>query len=226
MSELEILYHGEIQLLGWGESKARGKYLTIRLWDVDDDPLDNFRGIDGKDSKSMPILNATITRGDIMQTVEEEDYGKIASSLYAAGFFLAPPVLAAIGSDKQFREWIQRQPSAISNEFSEYINGEGRCEAAHVRRSGEAGTSYKPPYACIPLTHDEHQEQHQHGETALKPREWFEKARSKYLIAWAKKTLLIILGDYEGFREVPPEELRAWCERNDITNYLPNSYRE
>lgn len=226
MSELEILYHGEIQLLGWGESKASGKYLKIRLWDVDDDPLDNFRGIDGKDSKSMPVLNATITRGDIMEAVVEENYGKIASGLYAGGFFIAPPVLAAIGTDKKFREWIQKQPSAVSGDFSEWINGEGRCEAAHVRRSGEAGVSFKPEYACIPLTHDEHQEQHQHGETALKPREWFESTRNKYVIKWAKTTLLKTLGDYEGFREVPPEFLREWCHKNGLMNYLPDSYRE
>jgi hypothetical protein len=231
MSDLDILYHGEIQLLGWGESKARGKYLTIRLWDVDNDPLINFRGLDGKDSKSMPVLNATITRGDIMTVVEDEDYGKIASSLYASGFFLAPPVLEKIGSDQQFRHWIQKQPSAISKEFSEWIEGEGRCEAAHVRRANEAGVSYKPPYACIPLTHDEHQLQHQEGETALKPREWFEKARNKYLIAWAKETLLKVLGDhagdeYTGFREVPPAILREWCDGQDLGNYLPTVYRE
>lgn len=225
MNELDILYHGEIQLLGWGESKARGKYLTIRLWDVEDDPLINFRGIDGKDSKSMPVLNATITRGDIVETVEEENYGKMASGLYAAGFFITPPVLAAIGSDKQFRKWVQKQPSAISEEYSEWIDGEGRCEAAHVRRSSEAGTSYKPDYACIPLTHQEHQQQHNHGETSLKPREWFEKARNKYVIEWAKTTLLATLGDYIGFREVPPDVLRAWCQEHDLMNYLPNSYR-
>jgi len=225
MDELDILYHGEIQLLGWGESRARGKYITIRLWDVEEDPLEPFRGLDVKNDKSMHILNAVITRGDIVETVKEEDYGKIASGLYASGFFIAPPVLEKIGSDKQFRAWIQKQPSAISKDFSEWVDGEGRCEAAHVRRSNEAGVSYKPPYACIPLTHDEHQLQHQEGETALKPREWFEKARNKYLIAWAKETLLKTLGNYEGFRDVPPELLKQWCDKHDLMNYLPTSYR-
>lgn len=231
MSELEILYHGEIQVLGWGESRARGKYLTIRLWDVDSDPLEQFRGLDGKDDKSQHILNAVISRGDVIESAvpepkePEQDYGKMASKLYSGGFLIAPPVLAAIGTDEQFRKWIQLQPSAISNEYSEYVNGEGRCEAAHVRRSNEAGTSYKPLYACIPLTHKEHHIQHTQGETALKPHDWFDQMRIQYLKTWAKKTLLAKLGNYSGFREVPPDVLRAWCAANNLNNYLPAVYR-
>jgi len=230
MSELDILYHGEIQVLGWGESRSRGKFLTIRLWDIEADPLENFRGLDIKNDKSLHILNATISRGDITAISTEPEktennWGKMASKLYSCGFFLAPPVLEKIGTDKQYREWIQKRPSAVSGEFSEYVNGEGRCEAAHVRRSNEAGTSYKPLYACIPLTHTEHHIQHTQGESALMPHDWFDKTRNEYLVRWAKETLLKTLGKYEGFREVPPEVLKKWCFDNDLMNYLPGVYR-
>jgi hypothetical protein len=42
--------------------------------------------------------------------------------------------LSAYGTDKQFREWVQRQPSCISGRHSEWLEtGEGRCIAAHIR---------------------------------------------------------------------------------------------
>lgn len=234
MNELKILYHDEIQIIGWGESRPRGKYLVIRLSDTEDeDPLEPFRGLDSrKDDKSAHILNATISIGDILpEQKEEENWGKLASRLYANGFFIAPPVLKQLGTDKQFREWIQTRPSAISGEFSESVNGEGRCEAAHVRRAGEAGTGYKPEYACIPLTHTEHHIQHTQGESALKPREWFDKMRIEYVTNWARFSLLDQLSaktgeQYEGFREVPPKVLRQWCLEHGLTPYLPKEYHQ
>lgn len=221
---VDILYHGEIQILGWGESRNRGKYLTIRLWEGDDDPLGPFRGLDEKE-KGMHILNATISRGDILQN-EPEDFGKMATKLYRNGFFYAPKVLESIGSDKQYREWIQKQPSVFSGQFSEYVNGEGRNIAAHVRRSNESGTSYKAEYSCIPLTNAEHQLQHQKGEESLKPRDWFVRMKNELLIKWAKETLLKELGNYSGFKEVPPDIIREWARQHSCFNYLPSEYRE
>ena len=88
------------------------------------------------------------------------------------------------GTDKQFREWIQRQPSAISGRFSEYVDGEGRCLAAHVRRAATSGTGYKAPYSCIPLTRAEHDLQHQQGESALRPKAWWDQQAEQYLRRW------------------------------------------
>ena len=69
------------------------------------------------------------------------------------------------GTDAEYRAFIQRLPSAISGRFSEFVDGEGRCEAAHVRRSKDSGTAFKAPFATIPLTNDEHNHQHQHAES-------------------------------------------------------------
>jgi hypothetical protein len=66
--------------------------------------------------------------------------------------------------DKVYREWIQRRPSCISGRFSEYVNGEGRCVAAHVRRAKNSGTAFKAGFSCVPLTQEEHLTQHQRGE--------------------------------------------------------------
>lgn len=69
-------------------------------------------------------------------------------------------------TDKKYLDWIRRQPSALSGEFSEYFHGEGRSIAAHVRRGSNGGTAYKPQFSAIPLRQEEHLFQHQHGEKA------------------------------------------------------------
>jgi hypothetical protein len=91
----------------------------------------------------------------------------------------------AKGTDKQFREWVQRHPSCISGRFSEYLeNGEGRCVAAHVRRAGESGTGFKAEFACLPMTQAEHLLQHQKGEIVFGGKEFFDEQRIRYLLLW------------------------------------------
>lgn len=89
------------------------------------------------------------------------------------------------GTDKQFREWVQRQPSCLSGAFSEWLeDGTGRCVAAHVRRASNSGVACKPEYSCLPLTQEEHLKQHQHGESALMPKERWDELRIEYLLRW------------------------------------------
>ena len=98
-----------------------------------------------------------------------------------------PTLLArahAKGPDSAFRAWVQRQPSCISGRFSEWVNGEGRNPACHVRRARESGTAYKGEYACVPLTQPEHLLTHQRGESHFHPKEWWDAQRLEYLRRW------------------------------------------
>jgi len=89
------------------------------------------------------------------------------------------------GTDDEFLAYIRKFPSCLSNVYSEYVNGEGRCEAAHVRRAySGAGVAGKPPYSAIPLTNWEHAMQHQKGEGVFCPPEWYDSQVKKYLIMW------------------------------------------
>ena len=72
--------------------------------------------------------------------------------------------LKAKGTDKQYTRFVQSLPSVISGNYSEWVNGEGKNPACHVRRASTSGIAYKPPYSAIPLTHEEHALQHQKGE--------------------------------------------------------------
>lgn len=102
-------------------------------------------------------------------------------------------------NDDAFRAWIQTLPSCISGRFSEYVNGEGRNLACHVRRAGRSGTAYKALYSCVPMTNAEHQTQHQHGEAACLNRHhgtdgwpedaakaWFDLQARYYRDLWMK----------------------------------------
>lgn len=91
-------------------------------------------------------------------------------------------------NEKEYTAWIQRQPSCISGQFSEWINGEGRCIAAHVRRvKWGSGIAHKPALAILPMTQREHLLQHQHGESFFHPPEWFEEKVFYYLHLYLKQ---------------------------------------
>ncbi len=155
-------------------------------------------------------------------------YGEYAKKLKLSSFFRSPKVWAALGTDEEFREWIQQQPSCISGDrdYCETLTGDAEmvCKAAHVRRAGESGTGYKAEYACVPLTNEEHSCQHQHGELScleihLKSfpknesnvsaadciaKEWFDKKRIDYVSKWAWETYKGKLG-VSSMAEVSPE---------------------
>lgn len=76
--------------------------------------------------------------------------------------------------DAKYRQWIQRQPSALSQTYGEFPNGQGRNDAAHYRTSGNAGVGMKPLFSCLPLTHREHMRQHGTSYTLLEGVNWWE----------------------------------------------------
>lgn len=105
----------------------------------------------------------------------------------------------AKGTDREYHEFIKRQPSCISGEYSEYHDtGEAFCIPAHVRRSRDAGTAFKPRYAQVPLTDAEHKTQSQLGEAACLER---------YLGGtWTPEAAKV------KFDELRVENLRRWVE--------------
>jgi hypothetical protein len=176
----------------------------------------------------------------------EKPYGEAASALYKTGFWFVPDVLAAIGSDAEYRKWIQNQPCIVcgGGDLVEQT-GELKCEAAHVKRPSNSGMGHKPEYSCVSLCHEDHAAQHQHGLPALyleflarqlgvlsqslktnenEAREWFDKERDKLLIEWATtKIAKHFKVESTGF--ISPLELRKWAREREVEKYLPEIYR-
>lgn len=89
------------------------------------------------------------------------------------------------GSEEQYYSWLRQCPSCLFPEFSEYVNGEGRCVVAHVRNVN-GGIGYKPPYSAVPLTQDQHAKQHQYGYEYFMPIEAWSELSRYYLKKWIK----------------------------------------
>lgn len=248
--DIDILYHDEVQLLDWGESRSTGPWVKLRLADVQ--ALDQFRGLDTATAKRTGhIFNMTLAQGDIAQLVERQEreregkgqHGAFWHDLIASGVFRARPVLECIGSEDEFEFWIRTHDggSAIdgNHDWDDQL-GEKVCDPAHVRRTAEgSGTSEKPPYYAIPLTHEQHLFQHQHGEKACldafdpetewshsEAAAWFEKKADHYRSEWASRTLQQQLAPESTSRsKVHPDTVRCWFEDNELSIYLPKKFR-
>lgn len=175
-------------------------------------------------------LSLDATTGKAKPQAPQKPFGQQAKALRLSGFFRIPEVWKALGTDEEYREWVRRQPSAWSGEFSEHVNGEGHSIAAHVRRAGESGIGHKAEYACIPLTDAEHQRQHQQGESAFDAvgttgKEWFDRMRIKYVEMWAWDRLRQAL-QVESMADADPKWVRQFAELHEIEQYLPREYRE
>jgi len=93
----------------------------------------------------------------------------------------------AKGTDKAYRRWVNLQPSCISGKYSEWHDGIGYCEGAHVNRiKWGSGRGKKADYSAVPLTREEHRLQHQHGEEYFASKDWWEAQALKYLAMWVK----------------------------------------
>lgn len=126
-------------------------------------------------------------------------------------------VLEKLGTDKQFIAYIRSLPSCVSGGYSEYLHGEGRCIAAHVRRAGSSGVGLKGSFSCVPLTDAEHRLQHQKGESALRPKFWWDEQVDLHRQEWAALCLRDKLG-LTGKKADDIVKIEKWIDDNDLTD--------
>jgi hypothetical protein len=230
---VKTIFADEVQLLGWGDGRNTGPWIKLRL--RESDALDAFRGLDVcVGSKTGHIFDLLLAEPETPETARHpvgvaspsatrvsRPYGTQAQSLRLSAFFRTPDVWRAIGNDAQFRAWVATQ-DCIATSIGEGCSGD--VIAAHVRRIADgAGTGIKPAYACVPLCHGHHTEQHQHGESRLAPKEKWDLWRIQTVEKWAWETLRAELG-YAHWYDVPPTVLLAWAEHACVDRYLPSAY--
>ena len=170
-------------------------------------------------SFSRKGLKVYLALGSLEEPSQGAEYGEFAKALRLSKFFFYPKVWDKIGSDEEFLTFIRTQNCA-------YCGQTENIEAAHVRRIAEgAGIGIKPTYCAIPLCRHCHLQQHQHGESALNGKEWFDTTRIEYVVKWCWETLKHTLG-YESWRQVPPCEFYAWVINNDLEDCLTKYFLE
>ena len=171
---------------------------------------------------------------DTFKAVQKKgEFGEFARGLKLSGFFRRPEVWKAVGTDQEFREWVQLQKSVISGN-QDHTDSGPRCEAAHVRRAGESGTGYKADYACVPLTHEEHLLQHSKGEVAVllqyrkgikkievdEAKDWFNKARIECVQDWCWETAKDQMGE-DSWTKISPVTFRIWANSKAVLSMIP-----
>lgn len=238
----EIIFHDDVQLLDWGESRGTGPWIKLRLADPDD--LDKFRGMDTATMKKTGhILSMTLATGDIAAIAQDEPqqksgHGAFWRDLMRSGFFLNVPVLQKIGTEAEFESWVRLQPSVLdgAQDWDE-AKGRGQCVVAHVRRVAKgSGTAQRPPFFAVPLTHEQHAVQHQAGEFRAfkwwRPDDdaeagvWFERQAEQMQRAWGSKRLAMKLNPEAKSRsEISPDEVFRWANEAHVWQYVPTSLK-
>jgi len=154
------------------------------------------------------------------------DYGRYAKALRLSGFFRSPAVWVAIGTDQEYREWLQSQPCAFRGAKPPGIECSGDIVAAHVRRvANGAGVGCKPLYSALPMCDAHHRLQHEKGESVYGGKDVFDRLRIVYLQSWGWETLKRTLG-FSHWNEVPPQTLGDWAREHEVYHCLPVAYRE
>ncbi len=85
-------------------------------------------------------------------------------------------------NDRDFLDFLKTLPSAVS--------GKTPCDPCHYRTAKNSGIGCKPLYSAIPLTREEHQEQHRIGTFAFMPREKWEEKVKHYVDLWEKYKIM------------------------------------
>lgn len=89
------------------------------------------------------------------------------------------------GDETSYLKWLQRWPSCLTGAYSEWHEGQGFCEAAHVRHINlGSGIGIKPEFFAVPLTSAEHALTHKRGDSVFAPPEWWEEQARIYLCRW------------------------------------------
>lgn len=147
-------------------------------------------------------------------------YGQEAAALERAGFFHAPPLHRAIGTDAQYLEWLRGHSCA-------FCFAKGATEAAHVRRVNQGGgTDIKPQYSAIPLCRDCHRAaQHEQGKTAIGGKAQVDKYAAALLRLWARERFKEFFG-VESMTQLNPGRVWEWAGQHGLTHLLPRDYYE
>lgn len=236
-------FAGEVQLLEWSKSTSRDGPKMKLMFPDDEDvaPFEAATVRKGKqagqiyyafmiriDEDARPLENDPNQEDEESPNEKHGPYGASARALKLSGFFRNPKVWAALGSDDSFLDWVRRRPSCISGEFSEFVDGDGRCVAAHVRRvASGSGKAIKGKYSAVPMTDSEHKLQHNEGElsaynlhlktkgqraakTAPEAKAWFDEQRMLYVEDWAWERFREALG-VKSMSHASPKAIVDWA---------------
>lgn len=128
------------------------------------------------------------------------------------------------GTDDQFQAYVRQWPSVLTNNFKEWVNGDGRSVFAHHREVGAgAGIALKPMFCGYPLTQEQHVNTHNHGLSYYNPIEWWRSKAIEMLTRWINNVSPPVLPEKrtkETYVIVSENHMRAFQEM--LATYFAN----
>jgi len=236
-----------LKIMGYGESDTSGCWWKLQL------TPEHLEAVRGRRGEMVEITARLIDEhgeylpiGEHIPADKEPDpdkpYGKFWEAAMRNGTFKSKRLAATIGTQAEYVAWTRLQPSCISGGKDHIWGGKDRkCEFAHVRRAGGSGTGYKEDYSGVPLTHEEHTHQHNHGERSClrkwhkndtfsdsveAAKEWFDQQAARNLEAWTSIALAKEIGAKKSRAEVVPWELIRWLENYELTELISKKMLE
>lgn len=247
VSAEQIVLDSEVHVCGWSMPTADGRRAPeARFAFADADDLTVLRGhvrsLGSADGRFRLVLIALDEDNEALDFQPKDvgigPYAARAERLRCSGFLQRDDVLAALGTDAQYNDWVSRQRSVVSGGYNEVDEkGDGRCVACHVRRASMAGTGFKPLHGCVPMTNDEHMMQHNEGEIGaymlwahahgmgypVTPAEtakaWFDAQLAATRRRWAELQLCEVL-HAPVLSHVCPDELQRWARKHELAAAL------
>lgn len=148
--------------------------------------------------------------------------GKLMQALYRGGWFHAPKVLAALGKDAGYLQWVRQQERCqqCNNPGTE----EAPIQAAHYRKVGSgAGTGVKPPFSAVSLCSTCHATQHAKGYSALAPVGVWEAWVASTKAGWGHQRMRDIF-ETESMTAVPAQYVVEWALEHELNALIPQEF--
>ena len=198
---------------------------TLRV-QFDVEPNDRRQFLNMFPDNGDPIAIAALSREAVLahqqgrQFAEAKpskgDHGQFAQWLVQSGFFRRPEVWKFLGTDKDFLDWLKREPCCIGTK-----DCKGDIVAAHVRRIADgAGTAIKPEYSAIPMCDAHHQMQHTQGESSVGGKDFCDRKRILFVGEWAKGRFKN-RASVESLAALSPYDFEAAMRASGINTNIP-----
>lgn len=215
MADLPVYYKGEVIFDSYGESMATGPWIKFRL--PDSDELDAFRGLpaQGDDSKVTTLKGqrmylAIVIIGDDERPTDvapdPRPYAQLSRRLFSGGFFNAPQVLNAAGTQKSLAAYLFETCKTCA-----------LCQRPPERIVKVGGGTYDIAATCT-----DHRPPSARGKSS---NETMLANTVKHRTEWASGEIKRQLG-YDHWYQVPPGSLREWARKAGAVNILPKEYKD
>jgi len=187
-------------------------YVEIQLADPDSN-IQDISTIDP--TEDLKKEGERMTTAEIKEMRKKQKmYSEAESILRKDGFYRNERVMAQLGSDEDYRQWV------LTQRCCHPMGAEMKCEHKEIVAFE---TSAKGKYMYIPFCSTHVVEWEQGSADVASPREYMRSRKNAFNSIWTYETLKQALKVGEG-QEIPPRRLADWAMAKGLYTLLPIHY--